>query len=84
MTRSCPTCPFGNQLKSAIISVQDSGDGIKMSDREKVFQPFYTTNESGSGLGLGISKNNVLAHGGSISRSKIVRWAERRSSLSYP
>lgn len=49
-----------------VISIADSGNGIALEEREKVFYPFFTTKSSGSGLGLAISRNTVVAHGGSI------------------
>lgn len=39
------------------LSVFDKGQGIKPEDVEKVFEPFYTTNASGTGLGLYISRD---------------------------
>lgn len=36
----------------AIIEVHDSGSGISAEDREKIFNPFYSTREEGTGLGL--------------------------------
>jgi len=37
------------------ISIQDNGNGITESIREKIFQPFFTTKPSGQGTGLGLS-----------------------------
>lgn len=48
------------------ISVSDTGPGIPLEAREKVFEPFYTTNPQGTGLGLAITKRIVLAHKGKI------------------
>lgn len=39
----------------AIISVKDSGCGINESDKDKIFEPFYTTKPSGQGAGLGLA-----------------------------
>ncbi len=49
------------------ISFADTGPGISEADREKIFDPFYTTKEHGTGLGLSISYGIVEQHGGSIS-----------------
>lgn len=38
-----------------LIIVADSGPGIPIADREKVFEPFYTTKEPGRGTGLGLA-----------------------------
>jgi hypothetical protein len=35
--------------------VADSGKGVSPDDREKVFEPFYTTKEPGRGTGLGLA-----------------------------
>ena len=37
------------------IEVRDNGPGVDVADREKVFDPFYTTKPSGQGLGLGLT-----------------------------
>ncbi len=44
----------------------DEGQGIPEDILEKIWDPFFTTKEKGSGLGLGIVKNIIEAHGGSI------------------
>lgn len=48
------------------VSVSDTGPGIPPEAREKVFEPFYTTNPQGTGLGLAITKRIVIAHKGKI------------------
>ncbi len=44
-----------NTQEGVIIKVQDSGEGILKEEREKIFEPFYTTKGKGSGLGMGLS-----------------------------
>jgi len=51
--------------KYAIV-VEDTGDGIPAEDREKIFEPYFTTKSSGLGLGLVLTKKIVDAHGGEI------------------
>jgi C4-dicarboxylate-specific signal transduction histidine kinase len=48
--------------------VTDSGQGISLPIREKIFQPFFTTKETGKGTGLGLSivRSLVEEHGGTI------------------
>lgn len=44
--------PAGNY---AVIQIHDTGDGIKKSDLEYIFEPFYTTKQRGKGTGLGLA-----------------------------
>ena len=39
----------------AVVSIRDSGPGIRKEDREKIFEPFFTTKGAGGGTGLGLS-----------------------------
>lgn len=48
------------------ISVSDNGIGISEENKEKVFEPKFTTKTSGMGLGLAMVKNLVETYGGSI------------------
>ncbi len=57
---------FDKENKQVSIEFFDSGHGIPEDIRKKVFNPFFTTKEKGSGLGLSIVKNIVENHGGEI------------------
>jgi signal transduction histidine kinase len=48
------------------ISVSDTGAGIGEEDKDKVFEPYYSTKKFGIGLGLAISKRFIEEHGGTI------------------
>ena len=48
------------------ISIQDTGSGIRPENLKNIFKPFYTTKESGVGLGLAICRRIIREHGGSI------------------
>lgn len=48
------------------ITVSDNGVGISEENKEKVFEPKFTTKSSGMGLGLAMVKNLVETYGGSI------------------
>ena len=50
----------------AEIWVSDNGPGIRPEDREMIFQPFFTTREGGTGLGLANVKKIVEGHDGKI------------------
>ncbi|RKZ24214.1 hypothetical protein DRQ16_00385 [bacterium] len=49
-----------------VVSVDDSGPGVKREDVEEIFKPFFSRKSSGLGLGLSIVKKIVDAHGGRI------------------
>ena len=49
------------------ISITDNGKGIPREEIEKIFIPFYTTKENGSGIGLSLSRKIMRLHKGSIS-----------------
>jgi signal transduction histidine kinase len=44
----------------------DSGRGMTSDVRERIFEPFFSTKEGGTGLGLAVSQQILQAHGGSI------------------
>jgi PAS domain S-box-containing protein len=48
------------------INIIDSGPGIPTEQQERIFTPFFTTNEGGTGLGLAIAKRIITAHKGLI------------------
>lgn len=58
-----------NNLGRLKISITDNGKGIPPEELEKIFIPFYTTKEKGSGIGLSLSRKIMRLHRGSISVS---------------
>jgi signal transduction histidine kinase len=52
-----------------LVSINDSGPGIPEEVRQRLFQPFATARKNGIGLGLALSRQTVLDHGGDL-------WAE--------
>ena len=52
--------------KIVTINFEDEGQGISDEVIEKIWDPFFTTKEMGTGLGLGVVKNLIESHGGSI------------------
>lgn len=50
----------------AIIQIEDNGPGIKKEYLDKLFDPFFSAKENGTGLGLTTVQNIVTAHGGSV------------------
>jgi signal transduction histidine kinase len=49
-----------------LIEIEDTGCGINHENIKKIFNPFFTTKEKGSGLGLSIVRKTIEGHGGTI------------------
>ena len=62
--RSSPTSIAAQSMSR--ITVDDNGPGIEPSTRERVFQPFFTTKRSGTGLGLALVQKIIVFHNGRI------------------
>lgn len=60
------TIKITDDKKNAYISIEDSGPGIPDEILPKIFEPLFTTKQTGTGLGLVSCKNIVEQHGGSI------------------
>ena len=59
-TRAAPDRP------RVLITIRDSGTGIPKEHHRKIFDPYFTTKATGSGLGLAVSYSVVKNHGGDI------------------
>lgn len=80
--------PHDGGPRALEILVQDTGHGIRPEDRERIFTPFYTTREGGTGLGLPLVQKVVVGHGGRIEVEStpgagatfriVLPWDERR------
>lgn len=60
---------YNNLLKPGkyiIVSIQDEGSGIKEENLDKIFDPYYTTKDTGTGLGLTSAYSIIKKHGGYI------------------
>jgi PAS domain S-box-containing protein len=49
-----------------VVEVKDRGAGIPFSQLEEIFEPFYTTKDGGTGLGLYVSHGIIERHGGKL------------------
>ena len=55
-----------NGSDSLIVSVSDTGVGMGPEDIERIFEPYFSTKATGTGLGLTIAKRNIELNGGTI------------------
>lgn len=60
------TAQFDSRGKT-VIKVSDNGPGISEDLQEKIFIPFFSTKQGGSGIGLSLSKQIMRSHGGNVS-----------------
>jgi len=60
------TGPARDGAEYVEVEIGDLGVGIKEQDRDRVFEPFYTTKARGTGLGMIIAKRIIDEHGGEI------------------
>jgi len=59
------------------IEVSDNGPGVPEEILDRIFVPFYTTRRDGSGVGLALSRQIMIAHGGTISCTNLPEGGAR-------
>ncbi|EOZ93632.1 Multi-sensor Hybrid Histidine Kinase [Indibacter alkaliphilus LW1] len=66
-------CEFGilkikssNKADKCVVEISDNGVGIPQENLDRLFEPFYTSKPTGSGLGLTNTQNIIYSHGGTI------------------
>ncbi len=70
-----------DECGAVVLAIEDSGPGVPKTELGRVFDPFYTTKEMGSGMGLFSSKKRARANGGDLvceigpsGKSRFVLW----------
>jgi signal transduction histidine kinase len=56
----------GKKGAEAFLEVRDNGPGVPIDRRKEIFKPYFTTHQKGTGLGLAVVQQIVLAHGWEI------------------
>ncbi|HYE43866.1 MAG TPA: ATP-binding protein [Caulobacteraceae bacterium] len=54
------------RLGGVVLVIEDNGAGVNLADPSAIFRPFFTTKPHGTGVGLSLARQVVLAHGGEI------------------
>lgn len=57
---------FSQDIKTMRLTVADNGEGLAAAERNRIFEPYYSTKEGGTGLGLAIVKRIIEDHNGFI------------------
>src|SRR5678810_731452 len=62
----CIRDSHGVETEAVILEVTDNGKGISPEVEKRLFDPFFSTKEAGTGLGLPIAARMIEKHGGKI------------------
>jgi two-component system nitrogen regulation sensor histidine kinase NtrY len=60
------TFDFDTSANKTYINISDNGPGIRDEDKDRLFQPYFSTKKDGTGLGLAIANRIISEHGGYI------------------
>ncbi|NNE43469.1 MAG: response regulator, partial [Gemmatimonadetes bacterium] len=61
-----PPAPVGSTGRHVLVEVEDEGEGIPEANLGRIFDPFFSTKSSGTGLGLAVAHSVVEKHGGRL------------------
>ncbi|OUS25390.1 histidine kinase [Thalassotalea sp. 42_200_T64] len=61
---------FLNKRGHVVIDISDNGPGVADDIAKKIFVPFFTTKKEGSGVGLALTRQVMVAHGGNVKLEK--------------
>ena len=68
----------GKEDERIVLKVTDNGQGIPQEHQDDIFTPFFSTKESGSGIGLSFSRHIIRLHDGKISF-----WSEKGKGTTF-
>jgi signal transduction histidine kinase len=63
------TSEINFESSGVVVTVEDSGTGIDKKNKDRVFETFFSTKSSGTGMGLTICRSIIESHGGSLQAS---------------
>ncbi|MEJ2724661.1 MAG: ATP-binding protein, partial [Deltaproteobacteria bacterium] len=66
-----------------MVKISDSGPGVPSHLRDKIFDPFYTTKNGSTGIGLSLSHRIIADHGGSLEISSS-KWGGAEFKIEIP
>ena len=66
-----------------LVKISDSGPGVPLNLRDKVFDPFYTTKTESTGIGLSLCHRIIADHGGSLTVSES-KWSGAEFRVELP
>lgn len=55
-----------DSASEATLEIRDNGPGVPLEQRQEIFKPYFTTHQKGTGLGLAVVQQIILAHGWEI------------------
>ncbi len=66
VTVALQSATAGSNGRRWLVTVRDQGGGIPADIQPRIFQPFFTTKDTGTGLGLALARKIIVSHGGGL------------------